>query len=388
MKAFTIAGVNLRRLFRYRPNIFFVIIFPMLLVLLLGVTFGSGFKPVIGIVAEDTSDFGANLIAALETDDRLGLRFLDDEDDAVTGVSRGTVQAGLVIPVGIDDTVAGGGQASLRFYSRQGSVGAQLRSVVTAAIADQNVLVRAARFVEDETAAAPEQAMHQAALAAALVPPLEVVVHNVGENVIPQDLGTFDLGASTQLLLFVFLTSLTGSVALIETRQLGISRRMLSTPTPVWTIILGEALGRVGVALAQGVIIMLGAAVVFGVNWGDPAGAALVLLLFAMTGAGAGMLLGSTLTTEQQAIPVSLLLGLGLAALGGSMVPLDIFPETMRTIAHFTPHAWGNDAFADLVRRNGSVADILPELGILAAFAAVLLGLASWRLRATIGGGR
>ena len=63
------------------------------------------------------------------------------------------------------------------------------------------------------------------------------------------------------------------------------------------------------------------------------------------------------------------------------MVPLEIFPDTMRTIAHFTPHAWGNDAFAELVRRNGSVVDILPDLGILAAFAAVLFTVATWRLR-------
>ena len=388
MKAFTIAGVNLRRLFRYRPNIFFVIIFPMLMILLLGITFGSGFTPVIGIVAEDAGRLGTDLTAALEADDRLEVRMLDNEDDLFIGVSRGTVQAGLVIPAGIEDTVADGGQAELRFYSRPGSLGAQLRSVVAAVIAERNVLARAARFVEDETRVAPKQAMQQASRAAALVPPLEVAVHNIGENVIPQDLGAFDLGASSQLLLFVFLTSLTGSVALIETRQLGLSRRMLSTPTPAWTIILGEALGRLGVALIQGLIIMLGAAVVFGVKWGDPAGAALVLVLFAMTGAGAGMLVGSTLNTEQQAIPVSLLLGLGLAAIGGSMVPLDIFPETMRTIAYFTPHAWGNDAFADLVRREGSVADILPELAILAAFAVVLLGLASWRLRATISSGR
>ena len=56
----------------------------------------------------------------------------------------------------------------------------------------------------------------------------------------------------------------------------------------------------------------------------------------------------------------------------------------MRTIAHFTPHAWGNDAFAELVQRNGQVVDILRELAVLAAFAAVLLSLATWRLRKAI----
>jgi ABC-2 type transport system permease protein len=62
------------------------------------------------------------------------------------------------------------------------------------------------------------------------------------------------------------------------------------------------------------------------------------------------------------------------------MVPVELFPDTMVTIARFTPHYWAIDAFADLVRRNGNVVDILPQLGILAAFAAFFLVLATWRL--------
>ena len=42
------------------------------------------------------------------------------------------------------------------------------------------------------------------------------------------------------------------------------------------------------------------------------------------------------------------------------------------------------EAFAELVRRDGTVADILPELGVLVVYATVLLLLASWRLRAVL----
>lgn len=58
----------------------------------------------------------------------------------------------------------------------------------------------------------------------------------------------------------------------------------------------------------------------------------------------------------------------------------------MRTVAHITPHAWAMDGYAELVRRDGTVVDILPYLGILLAYAATLLGLASWRLRRSITG--
>jgi ABC-2 type transport system permease protein len=56
----------------------------------------------------------------------------------------------------------------------------------------------------------------------------------------------------------------------------------------------------------------------------------------------------------------------------------------MQKIAHVTPHAWALDGFAELVRHNGSVVDILPQLGILTLYATLLLALASWRLRAVL----
>ena len=76
--------------------------------------------------------------------------------------------------------------------------------------------------------------------------------------------------------------------------------------------------------------------------------------------------------------------GLGLAALGGCMVPLEVFPDTMVKIAHITPHAWGLDGFAELVRRGGTIASIGTELAVLAGFAAVLLSFATWQLRAKL----
>ena len=63
------------------------------------------------------------------------------------------------------------------------------------------------------------------------------------------------------------------------------------------------------------------------------------------------------------------------------MVPVEIVPDTLQTVARFTPHYWAVDAFAELVRRDGTVIDILPNLAVLLGFAVVLLSAASWRLR-------
>ena len=193
--------------------------------------------------------------------------------------------------------------------------------------------------------------------------------------------GRFDQSASTELVLFIFLNSLNGAVWLIETRRLGIARRMLSTPTGMRTIVAGELLGRLVVALLQAAIIVLGCVLFFGVNWGDPVAAFAVIVSFALVSTGAAVLLGSVCSSEQQAGPVAILLGLGLAALGGSMAPLEVFPPAARAIAHVTPQAWANGAFSKLVKHGGDLVSVLPQIGVLLGFAAVTLTLAVWQLR-------
>ena len=79
-----------------------------------------------------------------------------------------------------------------------------------------------------------------------------------------------------------------------------------------------------------------------------------------------------------------LLLALGLGAIGGAMVPLDVFSATMRQIAHVTPHAWALDSFTELLRGDGTIATILPQLGMLTAYAAAFFALGAWRLHAAL----
>ena len=179
----------------------------------------------------------------------------------------------------------------------------------------------------------------------------------------------------------MFLTALTGAVELITTRQLGISRRMLSTPTSVRTIILGEGIGRVGLALFQGSFIVIASALLFKVEWANPVATAAIVVVFSFVAGGAALLIGAIAASASQAGAIGPALGMLLGLLGGTMVPAEVFPEAMRTASHLTPHAWAMDAFRGLLLRGETLVDILPQLAVLAGFAVVLMTLAVWRFR-------
>jgi linearmycin/streptolysin S transport system permease protein len=382
MKAVVMAETNLRRTFRARSNIFLVFVFPLLLILILGETFGGASEPRVGLVFGGSGSLGKALVTALDQTPSMQIVSLSDAGSLKTAVERGNLNAGIVIPDDYDAAIRAGSHVVISYIARPDRFAQQLSQTIQGVVARQAEVLGAAQFALAENSASSFDAgLATAAHTSQLVPAVSVSETTAGTAAFSQPVGQFGQGAWTQLLLFLFLMALTtGSVGLIESRRLGLPQRMLSTPTTAGTIIAGEVLGRLFVGIIQAAVIIFGSAIVFGVRWGQPVGVAAIVVLFTLASAGAAVFLGSVLRNEQQAAGVSLLLGLGLAALGGSMVPIQVFPPTMQKIAHLTPHAWGNDAFAQLIANGASITGILPQLGVLAGFAAALLLLATWRL--------
>ena len=382
MKALAIAATDLRRLMRWRANVFFLFLLPMLIILLLGAAFG-GSSARIGVVG-GSHGLGQRLVAGVEARRAVEVRRFASERDLERAVARGRVDAGLVVPADYDARVTAGRVATLRYFGRPDSSAQQLAATVQSVAADEGAVLGAAQLAARERGEPFARALAQASVTAAHVPRVTVVLTKPDGGAYPRAEGRFESGASTQLLLFVFLNSLNGAVWLIETRRLGIARRMLSTPTSTGSILGGVLLGRLAIALVQALIIVIGCSLLFGVGWGDPLGSAAVILAFCLVGTGAGMLLGAVCSTEQQAGPIALLLGLTLAAFGGSMVPLEVFPSSVRTVAHLTPHAWANDAFSKLLEHGAGVGAVLPQVAVLLAFAGVAIALATWQLRRAV----
>ena len=384
MKALAITWTNVRRMLRERSNIFFVFIFPLALILLIGAQFGGGAAPVVGIYQADDGQLASDLAAAIEAEERLDTIIFEDSEELLAAVERGSVQAGVFLSAGLDQIAAAGDVVEVEFVARPGGFGAQLQQVAESAISRVMTPVAAAQFASLGVGADFDAALEIALGLNDQAPGVSVETSALGEALFPDTLGRFDLGASQQLVLFVFLTALAGSSVLILTRQLGISKRMLSTPTSIRTIVVGEGGGRWATAMLQGLYIVAATFLLFRVNWGDPLGALLLLATFSAVGAAAGLLMGAVFSNDQQAAGIGIVLSLGLAALGGAMLPSELFSPTLQRISHLTPHAWALDGFAELVRRNGTVGDILLELGVLSAYAAILFLLAAWRLRVAI----
>lgn len=378
-----IASTELRRFLRDRSNIFFALVFPLLLVLMIGLQFGEDASSRRAIVVGADSALRTDLITGLEG---AGVVVsVSDRDSALELLARGRSDIGLLLDDGAIAAYDTGGDVQLRGVLGPQPTAPLVQQQVTAVL--DSLRVEQAK-VTALTSRGMDRVQAEAALAAASasMEPPTLVVTSVDERMqqFSSGLGQFDFGASGQLLLFTFLSSLTGAATLIQARRLGVVSRALAAPVSSTQLISGQVLGRFTIAFFQGGYIMAASSLLFGVDWGNLGLSLLVLMLFSLVSAGAAMVVGSLLDNEGAAAGVGIGLGLVLAALGGSMTPLEFFPDTMRTIANITPHAWAYEAFADIQRRGAGLSEVLPQLAVLAAMAVLLVLLGSWTLRRSI----
>lgn len=390
MRIWTIARTELVRMLRDRSNIFFVFVFPLLLVVLIGAQFAGSVDARLGVVGPEDDATLTSLVERLEAADGVTPVRLADEAELREEVDRGLMSAGIVAPDGLHAALLGFDTVEVVFIGRPDATATSLRTLVAAELADETLAIDAIVLLDALEPRAGDERDRLLALAdqvADQAPGITVTARTLGSDELAEEfagLGQFDLGASTQLFLFTFLTALTGGAALIQTREYGVARRMVATPTPVRTIVAGTAGGRLLIALTQALYIVVATVLLFRVDWGDPLATTAVVLAFCAVAAAAGLVLGAVFSNDSQASGAGVGLGIGLAALGGSMIPLELFPTGMRVVARITPHAWANDAMAEIVRREAGLLDVLPQLGVLGGMALALGALGTWRLRAVL----
>ncbi len=90
--------------------------------------------------------------------------------------------------------------------------------------------------------------------------------------------------------------------------------------------------------------------------------------------------LASVVRTTDQAVTVGGVLNIIFAAVGGVMIPLFVVPDFMQQLSVVSPMSWALESFLDLFLHHASLRDIVAQLGGLAAFGVLMMGIAAYRL--------
>lgn len=383
MSTLAIAQASGRRLLRDKTALFFTLVLPIILILVVGAV-ATGFNTFkIGIVDLDRSQASHQLVADLDHTAGISAVSYSSVSALNKAVARSEINAGVVLPSGLAADERSGRPVSVRIAAEQANTTQQAAvNRVSSVIDTYGGHVEAAQFAS-RFGGGFSHNLQLAVSLASKTPQVTLAtqVVAVAQNTLPPG---FEYSAPTELVLFVFLTAVAGSAAMVESRRLGVFERILAAPVRSSAIVIGESVTTVLIAVVQSALIVAVGSVVFGVKWGNPLAALVLVLLWCLVGAGAGMVAGTLFRTPEQASAIGPVAGITLAMLGGCMWPLSIVSPVMRAIGHATPQAWAVDAWTNLLSGHGTVITIGHQLGILALFALGLFTIATIRSRALL----
>lgn len=349
----TYVPIDVKRLFRDKVAIFFVFLFPLVFLFVFGSIFsnnsGTSFR--VGFLNESQTEFAKDFEKQIKDNEFFKIDAeVNSLDQAKEKMSRGQVDATIILPESFGDTVEGeqypGGQAKVLFDKNTESAGAALTSLMGDIFADINK-----ELVPTAT-------------------PFTVV----SESTATQGLSQFDY-TFTGLMGFALLSlGIFGPTSVFpRLKQRGVLRRYQLTNLKVWQYFTGNVLSNAFIGILSVATMFIAALTIFDLNMrGSYLNLAVIVVLGVILLFGIGLAIGGWAKTENQAAPLAQVVTLPMMFLSGVFFPTFLMPELLQNITQFIPLTPIVDALRMIVTENASLLDLGTQLAIMGGWIVVI----------------
>jgi len=344
---------NLREFTRNRLAMFWSVAFPVLFILLFGVTFsGTGSTTFnVGVAVEDSGKIGPALAQAFD-----GVQAFHvsegTADELLANLKQGKLSAVIVIPGGVSAAVLNGKNANVEVHYDPSN---QTTSQVVLTIVEKVV-------------GGFEQAMtHPNALLS--IQPFTTTVSS---------LRTIDfLLPGILAMALMQLGVMATAPPLVQLREQQILRRLGATPLSRSMLLAAQVCLRLTIGLTQTVLLVLVGSLVFHVhiigNWIVLAG---FVILGALMFVSLGYLMSGLAKTQDSVTGLSQLVNFPMMFLSGLFFPVDIMPAWIRPVINAMPLTYLADALRQIMVGAIPLHALWIDLIVLAAWLAVCAILA------------
>jgi len=166
--------------------------------------------------------------------------------------------------------------------------------------------------------------------------------------------------------MFLLFTATGASGALLEEQESGTLDRVLSTHVSMTTLLAGKLFYLAALAMSQLILMFTWGAIVFGVELREHlAGFVIMAIVTSLAAASFGILMATLCRTRAQLGALSTLLVLIISAVGGSMIPRFMMPESIQKFSFIFFNSWALEGFLKVFWREEPLRNLAPEVAVL-----------------------
>ena len=360
----------------------------------------------VGLVNQDAGNYGTEMAKMLHTIEQLQVTDYSDVSEAEQRVAKGEINALIIIPANFSQNMDGYTPTKVEVVVDPGEPEAAnlitgIMKQVAAGFAIRGEVQYGVRSIFEEAGvlsiASPQEARALEEQNRGVImtrinemrtnPGIAVSVENPSGEETGYTVQTFFayLFPGLTVMFIYFIISMSASTLLNE-RENGTLRRLLTATIPRGAILAGKLLAYMLLACLQVVVMFTVARLIFGTPLGkSPLGLIVVTLVVAFNATALGLMLAALVKSSKQADSLGLILAFLLAGLGGAMAitstPLSRTGGFMGVITRFIPHSYAVEGYYKLMAENAGFVQILPQIGVLLGMGAIFFGVALWRFK-------
>ena len=317
----------------------------------------------------DSAAFISQLQNLSDASVKMDFKAVASVDEARQMINRNQLYGAIILPESFAADVAQGKTANITvlYDNSNPQVGAQVLMEAS------NLIGGIGGTKSALLVAALEKGANQAVDPLAVLKPYSAVP----QGTIPGS-NYFDFLAPGLLIMLVMMSAMTGIPEGISLeRERGTFDGVLSSPIDTISIIIGKSLALTIGGFVNGIIVMAGAVVLFGVHiQGSILLAFLLMFLGVFSFIGLGILFTSLTEDQKTGTLIVNLLMFPMMFVSGVMFPVQQMPWFMQWISALMPVTYAADAMRKVMILNAGIQDVLPQIAILVAFGIVTMAIA------------
>jgi ABC-2 type transport system permease protein len=186
------------------------------------------------------------------------------------------------------------------------------------------------------------------------------------------------------LIAYIAMITAVASTALsiVREKESGTIEQVRMAPIGTLSFVVGKTIPYFLIALASAALIVGASMILFGLpmrgNWIT---LLVALSLFLIGALATGLLISTVSDTQQVAFQLALLISfLPTIMLSGFIFPISSMPRALQAVTYLVPARYFLVALRGIVLKGAALEHLLPQLGALTLYAALMLGLSSLRL--------
>lgn len=354
---YTFARINTRRFFRDKLSIFFGVLFPLIFLFVFGGIFGgndnASFR--VALINNSDSQFASQFVEQLESDESFNInQSYSDLDAAREEMVHSQIDAAIILPedFGVVDPEKRlpTGEAEVYYTQNNAQAGQTLVAVLDGVFKGYNTSLTE----------------------------LDMPFTVAGEQINDRSLTQFDYTFAGLLGFALLGVGIFGPVNVFpELKKQGILRRLSTTPLRVWQYFSSIVLSQAVVGLVSVGVMFATALAVFDLEVVGNVALLIGYVVFSIVMIlGIGLAIGGWASNERQAAPLSNIVVFPMMFLSGTFFPRFLMPDWLQNLSDFLPLTPVIDGLRFIINEGYSIAELAPQLGLMAAWTIVIYFIA------------